>query len=489
MSYSAPMRIEVSRQMRTRNLTRRCFSRTHGAVMLTFILLFALVVGNFPAAAKRESGSQKAILVEGFDSGTRVVREIAEALTGQGKSILECYPPGSRLFLWLLSLLSENLRIAGIEWGMSVSVGQKPEELEGFDVSSLPEWCASQYPKVDHGYQAIMVGSPNGGISHLAALLRAPFLTTSFGLTFRHPPIKPDELEPYYESGKRLAEVLLSNNAGERIEIINHYDPLHDRSLVRYVNFLRIKLLELPGAYQEFILGNLAPQGKIILINCCYRWPQYVVAERSFLQVGGLGGISPQEYLARWPLNLPLEERRESEWGCPGEFATAVKDFAEDHGIEVIEIDFDHPQEYGLLAYRAYLACEGVRGEEILFDCFNHQNPRTNIQTGIPGLWLPFNTEDCLAFARGFLEGKKFERIYLTLLPSFARSPDTATLESWRELLSHHGKLELLGINPRTFPADTLAPFRFAGQMRSLRQKNQLSRPLELALSSLEELL
>ncbi|MCK4394199.1 hypothetical protein KAX17_14970, partial [Candidatus Bipolaricaulota bacterium] len=66
--------------------------------MLTFILLFALVVGNFPTTAGREPGTRTAIPVEGFDSGTRVVREIAEALTGQGKSILEYYPPGSRLF-------------------------------------------------------------------------------------------------------------------------------------------------------------------------------------------------------------------------------------------------------------------------------------------------------------------------------------------------------------------------------------------------------
>lgn len=433
--------------------------------------------------------AQTAVTVVDFDSGTRVVREVAEALTGQGKSILECYPPGSKLFLWLLSLLPENLRIVGIEWGMSLSVGDKPEELSGFDVRSLSEWCASQYPNTDHGYKAIIVGSPNGGIAHLAALLRAPFLTTSFGLAFRHPPINPDELEAYYESGSKVAATILSNNPDERIEVVNHYDPLHDRSLVKYISCIRIKLLELPTAYQEFILKNLAPNGKIILIDCSYPWPQYVVGEHSFLQIGGLGGISPQEYLERFPLDLPLEERRESEWGAPPEFAVSVRDFADRHGIEVIEIGFDHPQEYGLLAYRAYLACAGVRDEEILFDCFNHQNPRTNIQTGIPALWLPFNTEDSLTFAQEFLNGMQFKRIYLTLLPSFARSPDNTTLESWRELLSHHGELEFVGINPRSFPADTLGPFRFAAQMGKLRERYKLPRALELDLATLERLL
>jgi hypothetical protein len=62
--------------------------------------------------------------VERFDSGTRVVREVAEALTGRGRSILECYPPGSALYLWFLSLLPEELRIAGIEWGMALGGGE-----------------------------------------------------------------------------------------------------------------------------------------------------------------------------------------------------------------------------------------------------------------------------------------------------------------------------------------------------------------------------
>ena len=465
-------------------LTRREFLRTLGAGALVLSLP---PVSGLAAPAAARGGQSGAIRVECFDSGTRVVREVAEALTGRGRSILECYPPGSELFLWFLSLLPENLRIAGIEWGISLSVGNSPQRLESFDLGSLYKWCIRQYPARDHGYQAIMVGSPNGGIAHLAALLRTPFLTTSFELSFRHPPIKPDEIEKYYKSGRGLAETLLGKSEG--IEVINHYDPLHDRALVKYVNRLRIKLLELPQIYQDFMLENLAPQGKIILTDCSFPWPQYLVTERSFLQVGGLGGLSPEEYLKRWPLELPLEERRESEWGCPEEFTSSVKDFADHRGIEVLEIGFDHPQKYSPLAYHAYLKSKGSRREEVLFDCFNHQNPRTNLQTGIPALWLPFNTEDSLTFAQGFLKGRDFKQIYLTLLPSFSQSPDTVALEHWVKTLSQHGELELLGINPRAFPADTLAPFRFAAQMKRLRQRYRLFTPLELDLSTLEGLL
>jgi len=463
--------------------------RSLGQKTILLTLFLTLVVSHVVGVASQGTDQRSAIMVESYDSGTRVVREVAEALTGNGNSILECYPFGSKLFLGLLSLLPESARIAAMEWGMRLSVGNSPKKLEGFDVNLLPGWCVGQYPATDRGYEAIVIGSPNGGVAHLAALLHVPFLTTSFGLTFRHPPMEADDLESYQKVGKALAETLLTQSEGESFEVISHYDAFHDRSLVKFVNFIRIKLLALPKSYQEFILSNLAPDGTLILINCSYSWPQYVLAERAFLQVGGLGGISPEEYLKQWPLDLPIETRRESEWGCPEAFAEAVKSFAAQHGLGILELQFEHPQRYSLLACNAYLASEYSRKDEILFDCFNHQNPRTNIEAGIPGLWLPFNTKDGLAFAKDFLKGRRFDRIYFTLLPSFARSPDTTKLNDWIELLSLHGELELVGVNPRAFPADTLAPFRFANRMKALRERYQLPRPLKLDLAALEVLL
>ena len=476
--------VNIVSRLTTRVVTRQPCCRI---ISLAFLLAGCAI---YPLCAAQQAQNQRtAIVVEGFDSGTRVVREVAEALTGKGNSILECYPPGSKLFLGLLSLFPESTRIAAMEWGMRLSVGNSPTKLKGFDVNSLPGWCVAQYPSTDRGYEAILIGSPNGGIAHLASLLHAPFLTTSFGLTFKRPPMEADDLETYYETGEALATTFLAQSEGESFEVISHYDALHDRSLVKFVNFIRIKLLELPESYRKFILDNLAPGGKLILVNCSYSWPQYRIAERSFLQVGGLGGISPETYLERWPLELPTETRRESEWGCPEAFAAAVKNFAAQHGVEVLELQFDHPEAYSLLAYNAYLTCEGARQEEILFDCFNHQNPRTNIQTGIPGLWLPFNTEDSLAFAGEFLEGRTFDWIYFTLLPSFASSPDTTKLNDWIELLSQYGELELLGVNTRTFPADPLAPFRFVSDMKDLRQRYELPTALQLDLATLEQLL
>jgi len=424
-----------------------------------------------------------------FDSGTRVVREVAEALSGEGRSILECYPPGSRAFLWFLSLFPERFRIGGIEWGMSLSLGEPERKLDGFDIDSLFEWCISQYPRGAGKYQAIVIGSPNGAVAHLAGLLRAPFLTTSFALAIRHPPIEADDIDAYASFGEALASLILERPGASSIEVIDHYDPIHDRPLVKYVNFLRLKPLELPAVYQEFIRENLAPGGTIVLVDCAYLWPQYTVGERSYFQVGGLGEVSPEEYLERFGLDLPLEERRESEWGCPEGVAASVRGFARENGIDLLEIEYERPEDYSRLAYDAYLFCAGVKEDELLIDSFNHQNPRTCIETGIPALWLPFNTRDTLAFARGFLQGRTLSQIYLALVPSFARAPDTSSIGDWERLLASHGRLTLLGIDRRDYPADTLAPFGFVKAMSRLREEERLLSPLLLDVKDLLQIL
>jgi len=454
------------------------------SAVIRLLIVFGLLGSTIPAFAAGDR-----IVPVCFDSGTRVVREVAETLSGEGRGILECYPPGSRAFLWFLSLFPERFRIGGIEWGMSLSLGEPERKLTGFDIGSLFEWCIAQYPRTAGKYQAIVIGSPNGAVAHLSALLRAPFLTSSFALAIRHPPIDPDDIDAYAAAGGRLAAGILEKSGASSIEVIDHYDPIHDRPLVKYVNFLRLKLLELPAVYKGFILENLAPGGMIVLVDCTYSWPQYTVGERSYFQVGGLGEVSPEEYLERFGLDLPLEERRESEWGCPEEFAASVRDFADENGIEVLEIKYERPEDYSRLAYDAYLSCPGAKKDELLIDSFNYQNPRTNVETGVPALWLPFNTNDTLVFAKGFLEGKTFSNIYLALVPSFARSKDTASLEDWDELLAAHGELSLLGIDRRTFPADTLAPFAFSGAMEGLREKKAVSEPLFLRVSDLADIL
>jgi len=449
-------------------------------------LAFVCLIGVSQAPAGRAASSS--VDVVAFDSGTRVVREVAEALSGTGRSILECYPRGSEIFLGFISLFPETARISAVEWGMRLSLGHDANRAANVSVDALAEWCIDQYPDDGSRFPAIVIGSPNGAVAHLAALLGAPFLTTSFGLTFRHETIGPDDLDAYRRTSLETARRILAANAASSFEVVCHYDPIHDRSIVQVADFVRIKLHDLPACYRAFISDRLAPDGSLVLVECAYPWPQIALDERIFLQIGGLGAIEPEAYLERWAVDGRTIVRRESEWGCPEPFADAVNTYAEAHGIDVLEVRFNHPAEYSLLAYDAYLACEGVRPQRLLIDTFNHQNPRTNIQTGIPGLWLPFNTEDGLALAERALCGKVLDTVYLAPLPSFSRSPDTAALDAWTDLLAPHGTLEFVGVRPDKYPADPLAPYRFARDLRSLRTALTLDEPLHLNAQTLERL-
>lgn len=437
-------------------------------------------------------GRPKGPRPEPFDSSTRAVREVARALSlslsgsGRGRGPLEAYPRGVGPFLSLVGRLPEPWRIALIEWGIARWVGTSPGRLTELGMDHLPRWCTAQYPPGK--YRAIIVGSPSGAVAHLAALLRTPFLTSSFLLGFRlDEPLAPDDLRGYCRFGGELAERLAAANPG--MEAILHYDPLHDRLLVKHVSFIRLRLVELPPAYEEFIAERLVEGGHLILAECTYPWPQYRLGERSYLQVGGLGGVQPGEFLKRWHLEpeLPLEERPESEWGCPPGLAEGVRRLARERALKLIELRLDHPERFSELAYRAYLAA-GAREDELMLDCFTYVSPLVNVTTGIPALWLPFNTRDSFEFARARLENRRLSKVYLALVPSYARCEDTVPFELWDELLRGRGELELLGVDPRAYPADPRAPFAFSAQVERLRRRRRLPEPLQLEAEDLERL-
>ncbi len=431
----------------------------------------------------RPGPSKDSFFLEKFDSASNIVRETAGVFFQKGPRITESYPPGSEYPLWFLSLLPTDIRRGLIHWGMSIAVGKSFKKLDNFNFAHLPKWCVNQYP--NRKYNAIVIGSPNGGAAHLAGLLRAPFLTTSFLLSIKNR-IEPDDIQSYYNFGKKVTEKISPQNPC--FEIINHYDPIHDRAIIKSADLIRLKLTAIQSVYKNFISKNLAEDGKLILVNCRYPWPQYKISHRQYFQVGGLGGITPGEFLSKWSLDLPIEKREESEWGCSSKFASSLKKFAHENNISLIELNFDHPKEYSMLAYKTYTLCENVNKDQILMDCFSYLNPYTNISTGLPGLWLPYNTQDSFQFAKEFLNNKAFKKAYLTLAPSYSRCPDTASFADWESLSATGTKLEFLNVNPSTFPADPLAPFAFKRNMNRLRSLYKIAPPLKLKVSQLESL-
>lgn len=414
-----------------------------------------------------------------FDSAARAVGEVARALGGQGRGLTEPYPEAAQPFLFLLRHVPPSLRQAVIHWGMSFSLGYPMEALNQFDLEDFFSAYTRRYPSGQ--YPAIVLGSPGGGVAHLAALLDAPFLPACGLVGARHK-IHPDDLAAYLTTADEAARRL---GPTEGFELIVHYDPIHDRDLVARAALVRVRLLSLPKSYREFIRQNLAPGGVLIVAECTYPWPQIKLGPNCFLQIGGLGGIVPEEYLAKYPWPGVVRERRESEWGCPEELVQDLREFAKASGIRILEILGGHPEDYSLLAYRAYRAA-GAREDVVLFDCFTTMDARFCKRTGIPPLHLPFGTRDALAFAQEFALAHPGIRKLLLLHPTFAAPPDWAELGEWREAL---GEGLILLVDEPYWPGDPYAPFALAGRLSELEREWSLPVPLSLSLEELLKLL
>jgi hypothetical protein len=351
-------------------------------------------------------------------------------------------------------------------------------DLAGFDLDALFAYFVERYPR--RQYPAIVLGSPGGGVTHLAALLDAPFLPVCALIGVRHA-AHPDDLGAYLATAQAAIAQLAPD---QRFEVIVHYDPIHDRDLVANACLIRIRLLALPAPYRTFIQEHLAPGGTLLLAEGTYSWPQTKLGDGVWLQIGGLGATLPEAYLARYPPPGPAISRRESEWGCPEAFAHEVRAFAAATGIALVEVPAGHPTEYSVLAYRAYLAA-GARRDVVILDCFTSLDARFCLRTGIPPLHLPFGTEDALLFAQRFLAEHPVERKLLLLHPTFAHPPGWVPLARWREAL---GEETLVLVDERYWPDDPYAQFAAAAKLAQLEREWELARPVRLSVQEFRDL-
>jgi hypothetical protein len=93
-----------------------------------------------------------------------------------------------------------------------------------------------------------------------------------------------------------VAREVLERNPN--IKAIAHFDPIHDGWLTRTISHLRLKLIDLPVAYQGFIRKFLAPGGTILYLDCSAHWLQFHLSDRFSVQVGGWGGIPSEEFIS-----------------------------------------------------------------------------------------------------------------------------------------------------------------------------------------------
>jgi len=445
------------------------------------------------------------LFVEPSDSSSVCMRSVAAALRGE---FLQRYGYGPFLgrAAQLLSHLGPDFNVWVVDRVLSTG-GTAPDVADRITTAHLARHALGFYDGLEGPYEALILGAPNGGVAHLAMALQVPFLSEHFLTSFRDHK-HPDDIQTYQAHGEALARRILARNPD--VAVINHYDPLHDRFLVRWVNHIRYKLLDLPQAYRQAIRRWLVPGGTIIFIDCRYPWRQYRVGERHTFQVGGLGGVSDEEFLAsrpeieamqlrerspfvggRWTLDLPLETQPESEWGTLPQFRLACQAFAQASGYRFLPLTGNSPECFSTLAFCAHQAVlrnEGREPQGTFIDCFTQVNPLAVRLSSLLPLWLPFNCTDSLAYLKRMV-GRlpKGRPVLFAPVPNFARSFDTVKVDAWLAALSGFD-VNLLGINRRHYPADLAALFRFMPAVEDWCNAHRAPVQGRLTLNELQEI-
>lgn len=252
-----------------------------------------------------------------------VTRAVAAGLRGEyAENYL--FPAWQRALLLTLGHFPQGLARFAIS-RFQATAGFPPSVLANFALDDLIQARLDDYARSGEQFPALTVGAALGGATaSLSLALGAAFLPQTFVITLQKGSFSGDTTE--YLERTRAAALRIAQN-DRRLMTIQHYDPVHDGWLTRFVNHLRFKLVELPGQYARFIKKRLAPGGALVYLEGGAEWLRYRLGERSVFQVGGWGDISAQEFLegsprlsayaraaglkcARWPLETgrwPLE--------------------------------------------------------------------------------------------------------------------------------------------------------------------------------------
>jgi hypothetical protein len=384
-----------------------------------------------------------------------------------------------------------------------------PHEAEKLQVEQLIAERLADYDGVDGQFDAILVGSAMGGATaHLAAVLGVPFLPQPFILGLRGGSPE-DEVPPHLALTSRVAEQILERNP--EVMAIGHFDPIHDGWLTRVVSHLRLKLIDLPRGYREFLQNKLKPGGTIVYLDCDARWLHYKLGSRQVYQIGGWGGIPPKEFIegseridralaesgskhrGGWGISdqEPVEGP-ESEWGSEPGLDQALAVFARDQGYGFERITFDDPQGFSRLAFIAHEELyrrQGREAEGVVVETFTQYDPQLALSSGLLPLWLIFNTTD----SREFLETQSqfFPRgkpVYFSGLVTLSRTPDMVPWEGWAQALEGFSWTSI-GARPSRYPEDLISLWRWSERLRDLAPPSESAKPSTLPLSALLDLL
>jgi hypothetical protein len=436
-----------------------------------------------------------------------VTRAVAAGLRGEYCNNYE-FPGWQKALLLGLGMLPQSVARFAISRFESIS-GLPPQVMDDFSLDNLVRARLADYDGLNGPFPALTVGAALGGATaYLSLALGGPFLPQAFVVTLKGGSPTGDVDEYLHRSLDRALKIA-DDHPG--LMTIQHYDPVHDGWMTRYVNHLRFKLLDLPPAYAEFIKSRLEPGGAVVYLDGGAQWLRYRLGPRSVFQVGGWGGISAEEFLegsdriraylpraglksSEWRIEnseWPLETGPESEWGSEPGLAEALEAFCRSEKYRFVRIRLPHPNDFSRLAFRAaqsLLAKEGRAAAGVLVEMFSQFDANAAMQSGLLPLWLIFNTDDSLEYLKEmraqFPAGKP---VFFSPLATFSLPPDRAPFDDWAAALEGFKWINI-GTRRSHYPADARALVKWSDPLRNWVAANRNPVTARLEAEELEML-
>jgi hypothetical protein len=361
---------------------------------------------------------------------------------------------------------------------IGASEGINPRRLGDVDLGAVAASFTERYPK--RRYPAILLGSSNGALTHLAAAMQVPWLpdTVLVPVARVGDTDRPDQA---MEFGRSAAPALLDRNP----DIVLHHmhDQLQDILMAERMSYFRVKWRRLPDAYAAFVENQLTTDGTVVVLHDHSSWPVARVGSRHVFQAGGRGGTPPEGYLARPHTPAPDEEAAESEWGLDPDFRDDVRAWCDRRGYRYTEVDYDGPQAPAAAVasvMRDWYRARGEPASRLIVPCFILGDPWQTICAAAVPFWVHFAVQPALQALDEYLEGAEpYQDVNMFLFQHGTRSPGIATPDEFAAVIRRHGAAAHFdGLDPGRFPHDIGALGRYGRVFDQLPRARQPWSPL-----------
>jgi hypothetical protein len=415
-------------------------------------------------------------VVAAFDSASVLHGATAAALHGRG------FP-----HLGNNDLAAAATRAAGrLPWGVlrhlytriGAAEGLPPDRLGDVDMAAVAGWLADAYP--DRPYPAVLIGSSNGALAHLAAAMQVPWLpgTVLVPVARVADPQRPADA---LEFGRRHAPPFLAANPD--VTLHHMHDQVQDELMVARMTYFRTKWRGLPPAYRRFLDTRLAPGAPVVLVEDGSRWPVVRVGERHVFQTGAQGGIEPPDYLARPHTPTPDDEAPEAEWGADPGLGSAVEAWCAEHGHPLVRIAYRGPQAPAhavATVLRDWYRDRGEPGDRLIVASFVLGDPWRTIATATVPYWTFFPVQPALrALDEHLARAERYRSVDVLLFQHGVESAGIAGPDDWVATVRRHGaEPRLLALDRPRFPHDIAINARYARALDDLPPARQPWSPL-----------